>query len=103
MFEFDQNTTDQDRIRGFTKAVYRLLSATLSTGSWTFDSRETTNVRLDRGVKEVAQAALREFNQQLHLDRLLVAIDQATDETLRSHGLSGDQLQFKLTNIQRSE
>lgn len=104
MFEFEQFSTDRDRIRGFVQTVYEFVSAALIAGRWQlFNPNVATAVRLDPGLKEAATAAFKEFTQQPHVHDLLVTIERASNATLEAHGLTGDQLRFKLANVQARE
>jgi hypothetical protein len=104
MFEFDEHTSDTDRLQGFVLATEQLVSMALSNGYWALaDSPIPTNVVLAPEAREAASSALQEFNEQKHVHELIVAIGQASNDTLESHGLTGEQLRFKLTNVQLRE
>lgn len=104
MFNNDGYTTDQARLRGFVEATAQLVSTALSAGHWSLTEPPLeTTLMLDPDALEPANAALMEFNKQGHLPKLLTGIDRTSDLTLQLHGLSGEQLRFKLNNVQLRE
>lgn len=104
MFQFDNLWGEHDRLRGFVQTTEKLVSTAIADGYWSLtDPPLRTKVRLAPEVLEDARAALEEFNRQGHVHDIMVAIDRTPFATLHAHGLSGDQLRFKLKNIEHRE
>lgn len=104
MFEFTEESTDRDRLRAFVQAVDKFISSIILDGyRSTLNQPNQTGLHLNSDAVDQARAALREFHEQRHVMQLLIAIDESSDDQLQSHGLTGDQLQFKLANIRIRE
>lgn len=100
MFEFANVTADRERLTAFVKAVAELLSSTITQGRWQLTNPpQQTNLHLNQDLLPAARAALKEFNRQQHLQTLVAGINAASDADLQSHGLTRDQLRFKLANV----
>lgn len=104
MFERVDGLDDKALLENFARKVESLISTTIRAGGWTFpDQPDSPVLRLHPEALEPARAALEEFEQQGHLEKLTDAIGSASEETLRRHGLTGAQLRFKLTIVRLRE
>jgi len=104
MFETKEGAPARYLLSDFVRSVHHFLSVIITGGYEQLpDIRQRTGLRLDDGAIELAQKALWEFDQQEQLERALNAVESASDDDLELHGLTGAQLQFKLTAVQIRE
>ncbi len=100
MFEIVATATHKQKLKSFVTDTVSFISTALDNGRWSLtDPPIAEGPFLENGTLPLAQAALKEFNEQGESERLLTAIDQADDAKLQSHGLTGHQLLFKLNNV----
>ena len=102
MFELDLSASDKSLLSHFVIALKRLL-LTISHDGYGALAQEPTSLRIIPELLEYAQDATGELVEQGHVERLLAAIETTELENLGLHGLTGQQLRFKLQTIHTRE